>query len=287
MKNGLNLLMYGAAFLVLMIAGCSSIPSGRYEALHGASVEILTKSSQTYHRIERLQRDFAVLTAPNQPLTADSFRPIVQGMDYDIGPELRLRENALNVLVNYTALLHILASRNNAADVDRAAQELGASVSGMLGTADGPSIGNIMATVADGLGRGVTEQLRSEALAAAMDQAQPAVSELCNLVRGSNAKIVAFVTLMEGRYIAHANANRPPYGSWARYTFDREVASRLEEIQQIRQVMSIQAAALEKLPEAHREIRASLKQRELTPVALREMLGEARRLQHFYESLPQ
>lgn len=287
MKYALSPLMRGVTvLLVLIIAGCSTIPTGRYEALHGASAEILSKSSQTYHRIELLQRDFAVLTAPNQPLTAESFLPTAQGMSYDIGPELHVRENALRVLVDYTALLYTLASRNNGADVDRAAQELGASLSGITGAAEGPPIGNLMATVADGVARGVTEQIRSEALATAMDQAQPAVTALCSLVRGSNEKIVVFVTIMESRYIAHANDNRPPYGSWARYTFDQEVAGRLEKISQIRQVLSIQAAALEKFPEAHREIRASLEQRESTPVALRAMLGEAHRLQEFYENLP-
>lgn len=66
-----------------------------------------------------------------------------------------------------------------------------------------------------------------------MDMAQPAFDKLCLLIQGSNDKIAIFVGLMRDRYVAHANADRPAYGTAARYRFDLEVADVLEENGQI------------------------------------------------------
>jgi len=63
----------------------------------------------TREAIGKRQRDFAVLSAPKADLIATSFDPTINGKNFDITAELKYRENALRVLVNYTELLESLA----------------------------------------------------------------------------------------------------------------------------------------------------------------------------------
>lgn len=270
----------------VLLASCTTVPVGRYQALRAAGQDVLEKTSETYARIEKRQRGFAVLTAPNQPLTANSFRPTVQGASYDIAPELRYRENALGVLVSYASVLEALASKDFESGVDRSAQELASRLRALDSGPNAKEISNVFAAVVDSVGREVTNRMRKRALATAMDMAQPAVDKLCLLIQGSNDKITVFVGLMRDRYVAHANADRPAYGTAARYRFDLEIADVLEETGQIIEALKSTSTAVGQLPQAHREIRESLDHKERPLTALREMLAETRRLQGFYKSLP-
>lgn len=269
----------------VLLASCSTVPVGRYQALRAAGQDVLEKTSETYARIEKRQRGFAVLTAPNQPLTVNSFRPTVQGVSYDIAPELRYRENALGVLVSYASVLEALASQDFESGVDRSAQELASRLRALDNSPNAKEISNLFAAVVDSVGREITNRMRKKALATAMDMAQPAVDKLGLLIQGSNDKIAVFVGLMRDRYVAHANADRPAYGTAARYQFDLEVAEALEETAQIIEALKSTSTAVGKLPQAHREIRESLDRKDRPLMALREMLAETQRLQGFYKSL--
>lgn len=271
--------------LCLSVVACTSVPVGRYQALRAASQDVLTKTSETYTKIEKRQRDFAVLTAPKADLTPNSFQPTINGTSFDIAPELAYRENALRAIVSYTELLESLAGKDLNSDVDRSVQELGASLRGLGGDSAQQQIVGGFTTVIDGLARGLTDRKRREALATAMDRAQPAIETLSQLLQGSNKKIAVFVELMRSSYVRHANAARPPHGTWARYEFDLEIADIFEEAVHIEEALKSASTAIGKLPQAHREIRESLDQRERPLAALRELMGEAKQLKGFYKNL--
>ncbi len=286
--KSVHLAIMALIFTVIGVAltSCASIPVGRYQALRVASQDVLAKTSETYSRIERRQHDFVIMTEPNRPLTADSFRPMVQGISYDIAPELRYRESAIRVLVSYTDVLEALASKDFESDVDRSVQDLSSRLRALNNSPGFKEASNGFASVVDVVGRGTTNRMKKKALANTMDRAQPAVDKLCLLVQGSNNKITEFVNMMRDRYVAHANVARPAYGTAARYKSDMEVADIIEESVQITEALKSTSVAIGKLPQAHREIRESLDQKEQPLTALREMLAEAQRLQGFYKNLP-
>src|SRR5437867_10729252 len=114
------------AVLVAALAGCVAIPAGRYQTLRAASEEVYGKVDDTYSRIERRQRDFVVLTAPNGPISAGIFK--VRGQPFDISPELQHRRDALDVLVKYTKALESLAGKDSATSADKSTQDLATSL---------------------------------------------------------------------------------------------------------------------------------------------------------------
>ena len=68
--------------LAIVLAGCETLPTGRYQALCAASEGVHSNTTETFARIEKRQRDFAVLTAPDLPLLTNTFKPIVQGQSF-------------------------------------------------------------------------------------------------------------------------------------------------------------------------------------------------------------
>ncbi|MGB5082407.1 MAG: hypothetical protein WBO23_16895 [Burkholderiales bacterium] len=270
--------------LIAAAAGCTSIPAGRYQALRAASEDVYGNVDDTYARIEKRQRDFVVLTAPDRPLSAETFT--VRGQSFDISPELGHRRDALDALVKYTRALEAIAGKDYATDVDKSAQDLAASLRTLEGRDDSATISNAFGTVADLLARALTDSMRLSALKQAMDLGQPGVEALASLLQGSNKKVGAFVSIMQSRFVGHAQADRPKFGTWARYHLDLEIAATLDEFQQIHEALQTANAALAQLPQAHREIRLSLDNREQGLGALRHLIQEVKQLQKFYRNLP-
>ncbi|MGH8550807.1 MAG: hypothetical protein ACRERU_19855 [Methylococcales bacterium] len=63
--------------VVLLSAGCTSVPVGKYDVLAESSQRILNGTSETYTRIEKLQRRFLVETAPDTSLNRETFLPVI------------------------------------------------------------------------------------------------------------------------------------------------------------------------------------------------------------------
>lgn len=277
-----------AVLLAFSVAGCATnnIPAGRYQAFSVASENVQSVLSDTYTRIEKRQRDFAVLASPDEPLTEDTFKLTVNGKSYDLAPQLQAREAALDVLINYAKTLETLAVGNSSIDVDKSVQNLAASLKGLPDSGAEGAAANIFASLVDNLALSATNTMRKDGLKSAMTTAQPAVESISTLLQRDNGKIARTVNLMRDRYIAHAQSARPSFGSWQRYKFDSEVAAVIEEFQQINDALVSSSAAIQKLPDAHRQILESLDNKERPLDALRDMINEAKRLRTFYRALP-
>jgi hypothetical protein len=284
-------LSYGFSLLLAgtLLLGCASIPVGKYEALNDSNRQILSGTSDTYMRIEKLQCYFAVITAPNEKITADFFKPEVNGQSIDITPQLGFREAALEVMVKYTTFLAALASKDYQSDVDKASQDLAGSLKNLVGfssgTVDTAKASGIAATLINVISKQVIEHERADALRKAMDIAQDDITSLSNLIVGSNKKIEDFVLVMQGRIIAHANAARPPYGSANRIAFDSNIAVLLAEIENVNSSLDAVNSAIAKVPDAHKEVRAALDNKPTTLEALQTLVREAQRAGKFYGNL--
>jgi len=272
-----------------LLVGCSSIPVGKYGALNDANKQLLAETGDTYVRIEKLQRYFTVVTAPNKNINADSFKPAVAGQNFDITPELRFRESALEVLFRYTTFLSTVSAKDYQSDVDKASQDLAGSMKNFVeygaGTPDARKVSGIAATFINIISRQAIEHMRSGALRKTMDMAQNDIKSLSNLIIDSNEKIKEYVGLMQERIIAHANAARPVYGSPGRLAFDLHVAAVLAEIEGIQMSLDSLQTAIAKIPDAHKEIRRELDKKPTSFDALQGLIQEAQRVNKFYRSL--
>lgn len=280
-----------SALFTASLFGCSTIPVGKYEALSNSNKQILAETTDTYTRIEKLQRYFAVVTAPNKEITSDSFKPDVDGTSIDITPELRFRENALEVMVKYTTFLCTLSSKDYQSDVDKASQDLAGSIKNLVSSStmvpDPGKTSGIAATLVNIISKQVIEHKRADALRIAMDMAQDDINDLSNLIVGSNNKIKNFVGLMQGRIIAHANATRPAYASANRISYDLNVSVLLAEIDEINKSLDSVSSAVAKIPDAHKEIRLTLDKKPTTLDALQGLIQEAQRANKFYRNVGQ
>jgi len=274
-----------------LLFGCTSIPVGKYGVLSDSNTQILAETTDTYARIEKLQRYFAVVTSPNKDIDANSFKPEVDCRSIDVTPELRFRENALEVMVKYTTFLSILSSKDYQTDVDKASQGLAGSLKNLIGsstnTPDAGMASGIAATLINVISEQVIEHRRADALRKAMDMAQDDINNLSSLIVGSNEKIKKIVGLMQGRIIAHANADRPSYASTNRVVFDSNMAVVLAEIEDINMSLDSISSAIAKIPAAHKEIRAALDKKPTTLDALQGLVQEAQRANKFYRNLGQ
>jgi autotransporter translocation and assembly factor TamB len=274
---------------VILLFGCASIPVGKYEALNDSSKQLSAKTSETYTRIEKLQRYFAVITAENANINENSFKPEVDGNSIDMTPELRFREDAMEVMVKYTNLLASISSKDYQADVDKSSQDLAASLKNLASssgaTQHAAQVSGIAGTLINVVSKQVIEQKRATALRNTMDMAQINIEKLSNLIVGSNQKIKGLVKIMQGRIIAHANAARPPYATAARITFDSTIADLLAETNEINASLDLMSVAIGKIPEAHKEIRIALDNKPTTLDALQGLVQEAQRANKFYRNL--
>jgi hypothetical protein len=277
---------------IWMSACAAPIPVGKYAALKDSSQSVLKNTTDTYTRIEKLQRYYLIITAPDTPIKQDTFKPrIVQWGSTDIVPELKFREAAFEVLVKYAYVLYGLSSKDYASDVDKASQELAGSLKNLMETskmvskADAAQASAIFGTLVDLIGRQIVERKRLKALRTVMDSAQNDLESLSGLLVGSNEKIKKWVDLRPGPIITYANLTRPSYTSPDRQQFDQNIAERLAEIEDIKSSLDSMNRAIAKIPETHREIRKELDKQLSSFEALQSLIQEAERSGKFYRDL--
>jgi hypothetical protein len=276
--------------LLIVLSACTSIPVGKFETLARSGQQILDGTTATYDRIEKLQRRFAVVTVEPGRLTRDSFVPVVDGLSFDLGPELRFREVALDVVVKYAFALQALAKDDFESAVDQAAEELAASLKSfaVLQAPDPAATqksAGVLAAAVDALGREVVRRKRLEALRVVMDAAGPDLGRLAELTTASNARIKRSVGIMLDRLLAHANEARPTGQLAARVVFDTRVAEEIDEVKEIEAALDGLATAMSRVSTAHAELRAALDDRRSGVEALRELVGEANRINKFYRGV--
>jgi hypothetical protein len=273
------------------LGGCISIPAGKYEAFRDSGQSLLTNTGETYVRIERLQRQFAVVTAPDSEISIDTFRPQFEDKSFDLSPDLRLREAAFEVLVKYLNLLSTLSSKNRVPGVDRAYQELSASLKNLVESSKAvdrdevSKASDINFSFDDAADRRMGKRQRLNALREMMDSEQTAVESLCRLVLKSNKKISARVQVMLKTIVAHANIVRPPQGSLQRYHFDARIGALIAESEEIEASLETMSKAVSQIPEAHKEIRADLDREATSFDALHMLLQQAQRAKKIYRGL--
>lgn len=280
----MNLMIFRSAVMGILfvgcLVGCSSVPTGRYQAFSAANDTVSTQVADTFTRIEKREKDFAVLAAPDQLVSVNTFDLGKASID----TQLNEREAVLKVLVAYAKALDSLAEKDFSTSVDQSSQELAASVRGISGVS--PATANIFGTVIDGLAKVTSDSMRKNALKNTMTTGQPALEEIARQFQLDSAKISAYVDQMRDRYIDHVNKARPKYGTWERYKFDSEVAVTLDEFKQINAALSSAALAVHKIPEAHRQILKSLDDKTQSLDALHDVISEAQNLRSFYRALP-
>jgi len=250
----------------------------------------LSGTTETYTRIEKLQRRFIVETVNNSPLTRDSFRPVIDGQSFDLVPELRFRETALDVLVKYFLVLQAFAKRDFEGEVDKAAEELAGSLKSFVATAAPDSetateASGILATVVNVIGREIVRGKRLEALKTVMDSAQPDIEKLTRLIVGSNGKIKQAVDTMLGRIIAHRNTMRPSRDTVERVSFDTDVSLVIGEVDEIKAALDNLSTAIQEVPSAHAEVRKMLDEKPTGLNALQQLVEEVQRIDKFYRSI--
>jgi hypothetical protein len=289
----------GKKFMLMLICaavtvgGCITIPAGKYEAFRDSGHSLLTNAGETYARIEGLQRQFAVVTAPDSEITVNTFRPQFEEKSFDLSPELRFREAALEALVKYLNLLSILSAKSRFSSVDRASQELSGSLKNLVESSklvdrdDASRVSDItfsfdnMADHRMGMGKGK----RLNALRVIMDSEQAAVERLSHFVVKGSRKISARVQVMVKTIIVHANSIRPPQGSLERYHFDTRIATLIAESEEIEASLETMSRAVSQIPAAHQEIRDNLEKETTSFEALHVLLQEAQHADKIYRGL--
>lgn len=281
----------------VIVSSCSAtrISTGEFELLTESGATILRGTTDTYTRIEKLQRIFLVETAGKAKLTIDSFSPIVKDRDgqiynLDLRPELRFREAALDVLLKYFLVLQAFAERNFAGDVDKVAVELAGSMDALANTStpgdaqleDGAGV---LAAIVNVTGKEVVERKRLKTLQEVMSESQEYINELARLTGSSNDRIKITVDIMLKRILDHRNRVRPKRKSFRRYAFDMKVANILDETREIKISLDQLSTAIGKIPNAHAEVRETLGQRKSGMESLRSLVGEAVRIHVFYRTL--
>ena len=282
----------GLISILIFIAGCSSVPVANYQALQKSSATVLTNTTETFTRIEKMQQHYEVVVSPNSQITPDSFDPpVIPGLPTDIIPELRFREMALTTLVKYIDVLAAFSEKDYATAVDKASVELAGSLknlgtaSKVLSAADAKNVGGIFATVVDVIGQEVVREKRVAALKSVMHNSQNDIKALADLMAHDNEKIAALVDNMLARIVAHANQDRPPFGTAARIDFDERISLQICEAKAIKESLKSISAAILQIPKAHQEIQDILGKKPSDFDALKSLVQEAQRANSFYRDL--
>jgi hypothetical protein len=282
--------------LVLLTNGCSAvIPVGKYDVLAGSGNVILDSTSETYTRIEKIQKNQMIEQAGiKSELKRDTFLPIIEvdgkKESFDITPELQFREDALQVLVNYTDLLQAFAKNDFEGDVDVAAEEFAGSVKSLVSTADpnnenAQKVTGILATVIDVIGREIVRKERLDGLKKIMDSAQPSIVELASLIADDNKKIKEFVKQAIDTILRHKNTQRPPINTIQRTNFDTDVSQIVSEADEVNVALESISGAIGQIPPAHDEIRKLLDEKPRGFEALQQLVKEVQRIDKFYRTV--
>ena len=287
--NWINLIII--CCLITICSCAPQIPIAKFETLKESSESVLANTIDTYSRIEKLQRRFSIITAPDSEIDRNTFKPIIEGQSFDLTPELRFREAAFDVLVTYTVVLHSLSSKNYMAKVDKSSQQLAGSINNLIETSeemkgvDAAKASGIFATLVNTISREIVKQKRMNALKQVMDLAQDDLEKVSKLIVGSNVKIKSAVGIMLNRIIAHANVARPAYGTAERYPFDFQIAEIITGVEDIESSLETMNTAISKIPEAHKEIRNGLDKKQTSLQALQLLVKEAQRANKFYRNV--
>lgn len=291
-KKEIGLFAVVSLLCFIVLSACASVPASKYQVLKDSSQSLLTNTTDTYTRIEKLQRRYIVTKAPDKPIDLNTFKPLTgDGQSYDIVPELRYREQAFEVLVKYINVLSALSSKDYMSDIDKASIELSGSLqtlieqSKVVDAAQAPQVAGISATLIDAVSRLIIEEKRMDALKSIMDSSQGDLEKLVALLVGSNDKIKSSVMNRRVTIIAHANFARPPYNSPDRYDYDKTIADQLQEIEEMLASLDAINIGISKIPVAHKEIRDSLDKKPSKMEALIGLVQEAQRVNKFYRSL--
>lgn len=274
--------------LPLLLAACANAPDTPFADFDNAARSVTQSSAGTFARIQQNARLNAVLTAPNAPLRADTFRPQAgNGASYDLAPALAQLQATLDALEKYARTLRSLAGDREAeARVDAAAQDLADSVQDLKLRGGDEAAAKILATAADALGRQLTTAQRKNALRDTMATAQPGLDRLAVSSHRVLSTLPGYLSVLRDSLLRHANFSRPPYGSWERYQFDLAISDRLREFEQIEAALQASDKAIQGFPDTNRQLLQSLDAPQSKLQALRDFAAEARRLRNFYRDLP-
>jgi len=249
------LAIYLLICFTLFLITCHKPPIAKYQLLSESSQRILSVTEETYLRIAKLQHQFTVTTADrDKPITRDTFKPIIDGQSFDLLPELRFRETAIEVLVNYFRVLQALAERDFVSEVNPAAEKLAGSLKSLTESSAR-------------LNRPVTKQGTGL------------------LASGANAigrSIKRFVDLMLDRIIAHANVARPDYDSPQRFAFDLRIADTINEGENINRTLDKLSQAINEIPPAHAAVRKMLDKKPETWATLQQLTKDINQISKSY-----
>jgi hypothetical protein len=283
-----KLLLVVVGLLGILVAGCGSLPAGRFETLASAGHNLSQGTTDTYTRIEKLQRRYMVFNPAPGELTVDSFKPVIDGRDFDLTSRLSFRESALNVLVTYVDALVAFVKKDYQSGLDKATQELGSSVANLVGhvasSDEAKQAGGILATAVNGLGHALIEAERTKAVKNAMTTAQTGVATLATVIARDDERIKEAVVIMGKGIVRSANRMRPSAGSRERLSFDDEVSGVIAESIEIQSSLATLSKAATAFPKAHAEIRDSLDHPRSPLEQLQALAAEAKRLNTFYRS---
>ncbi|HEX9972152.1 MAG TPA: hypothetical protein VGD14_08790 [bacterium] len=295
MKNKIyrpvKLILISVICLLLFGRCAARIPVGKYRLLQKSKSSLINSTKDTYTRIEKLQRLYTVTTAPDSAIHRDTFKPQIDGISFDLKPELRFREDALSVLFNYINVLCAFSAKDYLEEIDLATLELGASLNSFyescnVATPSGASeFTGIFTTLMNQLTRELVKQGKRNALKKSMDLAQNDIDELARLISGSNMKIKMTIGIMLDRIIDHANQVRPRYFTLERIPFDTKIEQVITEADEIEASLDSLGAAILTLAKAHRELRQKFDDKKATLESLKEFMKEAQRINKFYRSL--
>ena len=269
--------------LVAIVAGCASLPTGRFDALAAASKGVEMRTLQTDADVVKLTRRFMVFVPAPLPYKVDSFKPIVDGQDFDFAPRLEPRQVALDVLASYTEALAAFARKDYQGELDRATMSLGGSVERLASHAGSSAAARkgagILATAVNGLRRAVIERMRRNALRRVMDEAAPGITGIVDFVKDINGSSALAVTVMRDSMIRTANRAAVTDGM-ARLQLNAAVEGVIVDSAAILAQLKQESAAVAALVPAHAEIRAALDGDERTSLdKLKAFVAEVKRLQ--------
>ena len=299
MKNERRVAAAGVRFLVALVvlgamcAGCSAMPTGRFDTLVAASKAVEVGTAQTDADFINLTRRFMTFSPAPGPYRVDSFAPVVEvggaRLDFDFGPRLEPRQAALGVLVAYTEVLAAFARKDYGGELDRATHSLGGSVQRLAGHVTASAIaqqgGGVLATAVNGLGHAITERMRRAALRKAMDDAAPGIRAIVAYVKEINLLGSTAVTTMRDQFIRKANSLTVADGM-ARLQLNEAVEGVIVDSNSILTQLKQESTAVEAIVPAHAEIRDAIDQDERAVLEkLTALVAEVKRLQGVYSSL--
>lgn len=282
-----------------MLSGCPAIPTGRLDALAKSGNAVHQKFTETNVRIERIQRRFIVMSATAGNLSVDTFKPVIAGVSIDVVPEIRFREDAIEVVARYLDVLQAFARKDFQTDIDAASKDLAGSVKSLADTIGEKKdatdaqkklmapVPGILATVVNAIGTAVVEEKRFDAIKTVMPKGQIALDAIAALLESDVQLIKTILDKHLAGMLGHASAARATLkvDTEACFRFDAEMADVIDEVGQVKSALDGISKTATAIGKAHAEAIEVLS-KPLTPEdSLRALVAEAKRLNKFYRDL--